>query len=363
MNNVEKVSSLGQSIWIDYIERSFIESGTLGEWISAGVRGLTSNPSIFQKAISGSPVYDQDIRRLAQQSKPIMNIYEALAIEDVRAAADLFLPIYRRSGGADGYISLEVSPDLAHDTEGTVAEARRLFAAVDRPNLMIKIPATAAGFPAITRVLAAGINVNVTLIFGLHHYQQAAEAYISGVEQLAASSVNPAAIASVASFFVSRLDTAVDAWLEKSNISDVLGTAAITQSRAAYDLFRSIFSGPRWQKLSHQGARVQRLLWASTSTKNPAYSDTRYVDALIGEDTVNTVPPDTLKAFQDHGRPQAALPADSSKREADLKRLTDLGINLETITEQLQQDGVAAFADSFTKLLQSVEDKIKGFYS
>lgn len=365
MNPLEKTFSLGQSIWMDYIERSFIDSGALQRWIDAGVRGLTSNPAIFQKAISTSRVYDEDIRRLAQRSESVMGIYEALAVHDIRAAADLFLPIYRQSqsDGADGYVSLEVNPELAHDTDATVTEAQRLYEIVDRPNLMIKIPATAAGIPAVTRVLACGINVNVTLIFGLQHYQQAVEAYIAGVEQLADSGVNPGKIASVASFFVSRLDTAADALLQARGVTEGLGRTAITQCRAAYDLFRTIFSDTRRQKLRQQGARLQRLLWASTSAKNPAYPDTLYVDELIGEHTVNTLPPETVKAFQDHGRAERALPSNGDVTRTDMEKLAQRGIELTQITAQLQKDGVAAFADAFTGLLQSVEEKVKRIQS
>ncbi len=363
MNNVEKTLTFGQSIWLDYIERSFIESGELQGWIKTGVRGMTSNPAIFQKAISNSYVYDDEIAQLAAKGSSPLSIYESLAIADIRAAADLFLPIYRQSSRTDGYVSLEVNPEWANDTEATVAEAHRLFAIVDRPNLMIKIPATPAGFPAISRLIADGINVNVTLIFGLHHYRQAAEAYLAGLQLLEDVGKDLSQVASVASFFVSRLDTAVDAMLQARNITDGLGQTAIAQSRAAFDLFSQIFSGNRWQRLAAKGARVQRLLWASTSTKNPNYSDTLYVDELIGENTVNTLPLETLKAFLDHGQPRRALPADRRETEQFLDTLAQRGIDLLEVSEQLQKEGVAAFKDSFNKMLSSIDEKTKKLLS
>lgn len=359
MNLLQKTYTLGQSIWIDYIERSFIVSGELQRWISAGVRGLTSNPTIFQKAISNSSVYDEDIDGLFLQGKSVQQIYEKLAIQDIRDAADLFYSIYQQSNGVDGYVSLEVSPDLAYNTKSTIAEAKRLFSLVDRPNLMIKIPATDEGIPAITEVLAAGINVNVTLIFGLHQYRRAAQAYYDGLQRLSQSGFELTKIASVASFFVSRLDTAVDDLLKNKGEVELVGKCAVVNARAAYDVFQDIFSNAGWKKLVEAGGRVQRLLWASTGTKNPVYADTLYVDELIGENTVNTVPPATLKAFQDHGRATAALPGDKNETHSFLQSLKKTDINLIEITDQLQRDGVKAFADSFGELLGSIEAKCK----
>ena len=302
MSRLNQLTELGQAVWLDYIRRSFTQAGDLQALINQGVRGVTSNPAIFEQAIAGSDDYDEDIQRLAGENRTVNDIYEALAIEDIRQAADLLRPLYDRTAGRDGYVSLEVSPALAHDTAGTVADAKRLFAATDRANLMIKIPATPAGIPAIESVIAAGINVNVTLIFSLAQYEAAAWAYINGLEKLQKTGRSLGQTASVASFFISRVDTAVDAALEKIGRSDLQGTTAIDNARLAYARFREIFAGEHWDRLAGAGARVQRPLWASTGTKNPAYADTLYVDSLIGPDTVNTLPPATLKAFIDHGR-------------------------------------------------------------
>jgi transaldolase len=357
MTPLDQLTELGQAVWFDYIRRSFTRSGDLQALIDQGVRGVTSNPAIFEKAIAGSDDYDADIQRLAGENRSVNEIYEALAIEDIRQAADLLRPLYYRTDGRDGYVSLEVSPTLAHDTAGTVADAKRLFAATDRPNLMIKIPATPAGIPAIESVIAAGINVNVTLIFSLAQYEAAAGAYIDGLETLLTAGGKLAQTASVASFFVSRVDTAVDDALEKIDRSDLQGTTAIDNARLAYARFREIFSGDRWNRLAAAGARVQRPLWASTGTKNPTYSDTLYVDHLIGPDTVNTLPPATLKAFIDHGRASVTIDKDVAAARSRIAALADIGISLETITKQLLDQGVAAFAKPFENLMRSLEEK------
>ncbi|MFQ5594304.1 MAG: bifunctional transaldolase/phosoglucose isomerase [Anaerolineae bacterium] len=382
MTKLHELANLGQAIWFDYIRRSFITSGELQRLIDDGLRGITSNPSIFEKAIAGSADYDEDLHRLVDEGKSVDEIYEALALDDISRAADLLRPVYDQTDGADGYVSLEVSPTLAHDTEGTIAEARRLFAALGRPNIMIKVPATPAGIPAIETLIGEGINVNVTLIFSLAHYDAVAEAYLAGLEKLAAaSSRGPARgaggdlsrVASVASFFVSRVDTAVDRKLEElshntqypipntqypiSNIQSLKGKIAVANAKMAYARFRQVFSGARWKQLASQGARVQRPLWASTSTKNPLYPDTLYVDALIGPDTVNTVPPATLNAFFDHGIVASTLESDLEEARAQLAQLAELGISLDAITEQLQDDGVASFAKSFKALMASIAEK------
>ena len=357
MTPLDQLTELGQAVWFDYIRRSFTRTGDLQALIDQGVRGVTSNPAIFEKAIAGSDDYDADIQRLAGENRSVNEIYEALAIEDIRQAADLLRPLYDRTDGCDGYVSLEVSPTLAHDTAGTVADAKRLFAATDRPNLMIKIPATPAGIPAIESVIAAGINVNVTLIFSLAQYEDAAGAYIKGLEKLLKAGRAIGQTASVASFFISRVDTAVDAALEKIGRSDLQGTTAIDNARLAYARFREIFAGDRWDRLAAAGARVQRPLWASTGTKNPAYSDTLYVDNLIGPDTVNTLPPATLKAFIDHGRASVTIDKDVAAARSRLSALADIGISLETITKQLLDQGVAAFAKPFENLMRSLEEK------
>jgi transaldolase len=323
MTNVHNLTQLGQSVWFDFIRRSFTDSGELQKLLDQGVRGVTSNPSIFEKAIAGSADYDADINRLIGEGKAVTEIYEALAVADIRAAADLLRPVYDDSHGDDGYVSLEVSPTLAHDTAGTIAEAKRLFAVLARPNVMIKIPATPAGIPAITAVIGAGINVNVTLIFLLAHYEAVAEAYLAGLEKLAAAGGDIGWVASVASFFVSRVDTLVDVVLTQTGNSHLQGKIATDNTRLAYARFCELFSGDRWDKLVAAGARVQRPLWASTGTKNPAYSDTLYVDNLIGLDTVNTVPPATLDAFLDHGRVETTITADLVGAQARLAHLAE----------------------------------------
>jgi transaldolase/glucose-6-phosphate isomerase len=357
MSKLHDLTALGQSIWLDYIRRSLISSGELQSLVDQGIRGLTSNPTIFEKAIAGSSDYDQEMHALVEAGKSVQEIYEALAFEDIRRAADILRPVYEQSLGGDGFVSLEVSPTLAHDTQGTLAEASRLFAALSRPNLMIKIPATPEGIPAIEAAIGKGISVNITLIFSLAHYEAAAQAYIVGLEKLAASGGDVSRLASVASFFVSRIDTAVDHELQAHGETSLPGTIANANAKIAYACFKEIFSGPRWEKLAALGARLQRPLWASTGTKNPAYPDTLYVDNLIGPHTVNTVPPDTLKAFMDHGRVALTLESEVDQARAQIARLAELGINLEAITQKLQDDGVAAFAKSFESLLESIAEK------
>ncbi|NDJ62155.1 MAG: transaldolase, partial [Chloroflexi bacterium] len=297
MTKLHELTALGQSIWIDYIRRAFITSGEMKTLVEQGVRGVTSNPTIFEKAIAGSSDYDSELKSLVDAGKSAGEIYEALATEDIKLAADIFRPVYDESNGDDGYISLEVSPTLAHDTDGTIAEARRLFDLLARPNIMIKVPATSAGIPAIETLIGDGINVNVTLMFSLKHYEDVANAYINGLEKLAASGGDVSKVASVASFFVSRVDSAVDRALAEVGNTDLQGKIAIANCKATYARFQELFSGERWEKLAAQGARVQRPLWASTSTKNPEYPDTLYVDNLIGPHTVNTTPPATLQAL------------------------------------------------------------------
>jgi transaldolase/glucose-6-phosphate isomerase len=366
MTKLHQLARLGQAIWLDYIRRSFITSGDLQALIDQGLRGITSNPTIFEKAIAGSADYDQDLHHLVDEGKTVEEIYEALTLDDIRRAADLLHKVYDQTGGADGYVSLEVSPTLAYDTEGTIAEARRLFATLDRPNVMIKVPATPAGIPAIETLIGEGINVNVTLMFSLAHYEAVAEAYIAGLEKLAAHGGNVSQVASVASFFVSRVDSAVDLALEAIGTSAALalqGQIAIANARMAYARFRQKFSGHRWDRLAAQGARVQRPLWASTSTKNPLYPDTFYVDTLIGPDTVNTVPPATLNAFRDHGTVAPTLGAGPAAELAlygariQLARLAQLGVDLSVITQNLQDEGVTKFAQSFEALMSSIAQK------
>ncbi len=363
MSKLAELERLGQSVWFDFIRRSLITSGELKELIAKGVRGITSNPAIFEKAIAGSNDYDEEIKKLAGEGKSVNEIYEALAYQDIGMAADLLRQTYDSSDGLDGYVSLEVNPHLANETEKTVQEAIRLYETLNRPNVMIKVPATAAGIPAITQLIAAGVNVNVTLIFGLENYKAVAEAYISGLEKLAAAGPSAVAghpvdaVASVASFFVSRVDSVIDKELGKLNQPEMLGKSAIANSKLAYADFRQIFSGSRWQALKDKGARVQRVLWASTSTKNPDYVDTLYVDELIGPDTVNTIPPATLESFMDHGRVAETLTVNREEAQRQIEKLAELGIDLQAVTKQLQDDGVIAFAKPFDALLQSIAEK------
>jgi len=350
-----------QAVWLDFIRRDLVRDGELARLVQDdGIRGVTSNPSIFHQAITSGRVYDDAIEALLADRPGLstVDLYEALAVDDIRAAADVLAPVYESSGGADGFVSLEVSPHLARDAAGTVAEARRLHAAVGRPNLMIKVPATDEGLPAIETLLAEGVNVNATLIFSLRHYRGVASAYLRGVEHCA----DPARVASVASFFVSRLDTVVDSELERRGTEEALalrGRAAVANAAAAYRVFLDLFGGSAFAHLKARGARVQRPLWASTSTKNPDFSDVLYVEDLIGPDTVNTIPVSTLDAFRDHGRPQPGLEAVMAHAEETLARLRALGVDLDAVTERLQLDGVAAFAASFEALLAALEGRLQ----
>jgi transaldolase len=363
MSKLIELEKLGQSVWFDYIRRSLITSGELQALIDKGVRGITSNPAIFEKAIAGSNDYDEAIKELIQADKSINDIYESLAIGDISMAADMLRNIYDSSDGTDGFVSLEVNPHLADETEKTTAEAIRLFETLNRPNVMIKVPATPAGIPAIRELIGVGVNVNVTLIFGLENYMAVAEAYLAGLEKLLSSGSSvkgghPAdRVASVASFFVSRVDSAVDKALEKANAKELQGKIAIANSKIAYAEFKKIFDGSRWEQLKNKGARVQRVLWASTSVKNPDYPDTIYVDELIGPDTVNTLPPETVDNFIDHGRVAETLTRGVTKAQQQIAKLAELGIDFNAITQQLQDDGVVAFARPFDALMQSIAQK------
>lgn len=360
MATLHDLTRLGQSVWLDFIQRSFLRDGGLSRLVAEGVRGVTSNPTIFQKAIGESADYDQQLRELPRGASA-EEAYEALAIADITQACDELRPVYDRLEGRDGFVSLEVSPALAHDTAGTVVAAKRLAAAVGRPNVMIKVPGTAAGVPAIAELIGCGVNVNVTLLFSVTGYRAVADAYLTGLETLARRGPTVPdghgvdRVGSVASFFVSRVDTAVDDALYGG--SPLRGTAAIGNAKAAYVAFQSIFAGERWQALAGAGARVQRLLWASTGTKNPAYLITKYVDELIGPDTVNTMPPDTLAAFRESGIAATTLTAGVLPARLRMEALPDAGIDLNLITADLQRAGVAAFAESFDALLASVERK------
>jgi len=357
MIKLHELANQGQSLWYDNIRRALIDSGELRALLDAGVMGVTSNPSIFEKAIAGSADYDDAIQALAADGKSVAEIYEALAIEDIQRTADLLRPIYDNTNGVDGYVSLEVSPTLAHDTEGTIADARRLHAALNRPNVMIKVPATPAGIRAVEALIGEGIHINVTLIFGLNTYEAVAEAYLRGLEKLSAAGGDVSRVASVASVFISRIDSAVDTALAALNNAALQGKIAIANAKLAFASSQDIFSGDRWGRLTGRGARVQRLLWASTGTKNPIYPDTLYVDELIGQDTVNTVPPATLDAFLDHGTIAATLGQGVDKARSQLKQIAGLGIDMDAITQTLQDEGVSGFAKSFESLMAGVAGK------
>ena len=365
VNPLVELHKLGQSPWHDNIHRALLSSGRLARLIAAGeVTGLTSNPTIFEQAIASSRDYDAELHALAAKRKTAEQIYEAIAVHDIRDAADLFLPVFKRTSGRDGFVSLEVAPRFAHDTERTVREAHRLWRAVNRPNLMIKIPATRAGVPAIEQAIADGLNVNVTLIFSLARYDAVMDAYLHGLDRRLTAGKRVDRIGSVASFFVSRVDTAVDHLLDEKRgggageatplLEALRGQAAIANAKLAYAAFRRKFGAERFTTLARSGARVQRPLWASTSTKNPAYPDTYYVEALVGADTVDTMPPATLDAYRDHGRPEVRLERNVDEAERVLERLAQVGVSMEAVTERLEVEGVAAFAQSYDALLATV---------
>ena len=366
-NPLVELAKTGQSVWFDQMERKLIATGKLQKMISEdGLRGLTSNPTIFEKAIAGSEDYDGQLRQLASQGKSRDEIYDALVLEDISNAADVFAPVYRKTNGGDGFVSIEVSPTLANDTKGTIAEAKRLSERLGLPNVMIKIPATPEGIPAIEESIASGININITLIFSNDVYQKVMEAYLRGLERRAEKNLPIGDIASVASFFVSRIDTQADKQIEqriaaskdeneKRELESLLGKVAIANAKEAYQQFKQVFSSPRFEKLRAKGARVQRPLWASTGTKNPKYRDTLYVEELIGPDTVDTVPPATYEAFKDHGRVIMTLEKDVDNARQVLRKFAQFGFSLEKITQQLTADGVKSFAESFVSLMQTIE--------
>ena len=362
-NPIQQAFELGQSTWYDNIRRGLLSSDEMAELIRLGITGMTSNPTIFEKAIAGSTDYDAALLEMVHLGRTPAEAFEDLALEDIRGAADLLRGVYDETATADGYISLEVPPTLVHDTDATVAEARRLFGALDRPNVMIKVPATPEGIPAIRQLIANGINVNVTLVFSLDAYREVMEAYISGIEALIASGKDPGSVASVASFFVSRVDGGVDALLQDrirggaTGLKPLLGKAAIANARMAYALFLRTFQQERFEALRAKGARVQRPLWASTSTKDPSYPDTLYVDSLIGPDTVNTMPPVTVTAVLDHGRPAVTLGHSTDEAQAVLDALAQADISMDDVTGKLLADGVSSFARSYDAVLASIQEK------
>jgi transaldolase len=337
-----------------------LRSGELARLIAAGLRGMTSNPTIFEQAIGASTDYDDALAKVAGSDRSDAEIFEAVAVEDVRGATDLFRLVYDRTDGADGFVSLEVSPTLARDTRGTIAEAERLWRAVDRPNVMIKIPGTEEGWPAIERCLTQGININITLLFSVEHYLKVAEAYLAALEARVSKGEPVARVASVASFFVSRVDTEVDARLagiDRPGAAELAGTIGIANARLAYAEFERITATDRWHRLAAKGAKVQRPLWASTGTKNPAYSDVLYLDQLIGRDTVNTVPPDTLRKFEEHGTLAPTLAGHEDAARARMERLARVGVDFEDVTRVLEVEGIEKFAKSYAALIATIGRK------
>jgi len=373
-NPLKDLLKYGQSVWLDYIRRNLLTSGELKKLIDDdGLRGMTSNPAIFEKAIVGSNDYSDLLQSLESQTDLDAKArYEILAIRDIQDAADFLRPVYESSKRRDGYVSLEVSPYLARDTQGTMAEARRLWKTVARENVMIKVPGTAEGIPAFQQLISEGININVTLLFSQDVYKQVAEAYIAGLERLAARGGDVSKIASVASFFISRIDNSIEAIVnprlkastdprEQEQLKSLLGTVAIANGKQTYVSYQKIFSAdnPRWKALASKDSQTQRVLWASTSTKNPSYSDVLYVEELIGQDTVNTIPPATLEAFRDHGKPRASLTEDIESANKTMETVARLGISMKNVTDKLTDDGVRLFAEAFDKLLDAVEKSSK----
>ena len=368
VNPLKQLQTLGQSIWLDYIRRDLMTGGELKRLIDEdGLLGMTSNPAIFEKAIAGSTLYQDFLDSVANRADlDTKGRYELLAIRDIQDAADFLRPVYQNTKRRDGYVSLEVSPYLANDTEGTIAEARRLWEAVGRENVMIKIPGTPEGIPAIRQMLSEGVNINVTLLFAQNVYEEVAKTYIDALEIYAAGGGEVGKVASVASFFISRIDSLIDSLLNeqikketdparKAKLQSILGKVAIANGKLTYASYQKLFSTPRWNALAAQGAQTQRVLWASTSTKNPAYRDVMYVEELIGPDTVDTVPPATLDAFRDHGKPRVSLTEDVPGAGKTMADLAALGISMKEVTDKLTKDGVKLFADAFTQLIQAVE--------
>jgi transaldolase/glucose-6-phosphate isomerase len=371
-NPLKDLLKFGQSVWLDYIRRDLLTSGELKRLVDEdGLRGMTSNPTIFEKAIAGGKLYDDLLNSLKSRTDlDAKGRYEILAIRDIQDAADILRPVYDSSKRRDGYVSLEVSPYLARDTKGSLEEARRLWKAVGRENVMIKIPGTAEGLPAIQQALSEGININITLLFAQEVYVKVAEAYIAGLEQFAKNGGEVSRMASVASFFISRIDSAVDAIIdtklkaskdarEQELLKSIQGKVAIANGKQTYEKYQEIFSSPRWKALAAKGAQTQRVLWASTSTKNPAYRDVLYVEELIGPDTVDTIPPATLDAFRDHGKPRQSLTEDLASAHKTMETAPKVGISMKEVTDKLTDDGVRSFSEAFDKLLDAVEKSSK----
>jgi len=372
MNPLQQLAQEGQSIWLDFMRRSLVTTGDLQRLIdNDDLKGLTSNPTIFQKAVEGSEDYDDLFQEWAPRGASAGDVFEALAVRDIGDAARIFRPVWEKTRHRDGYCSIEVTPTLAHDAQGTVVEARRLWKKLDVPNVMVKIPGTVEGVPAIEQCVSEGLNINVTLLFSQDAYVAVAEAYIRGLEKRAARGEDVSRSASVASFFVSRIDTLVEKTIaarekagatpqQKALFDEVTGKVAIANAKQAYRKYKELFSGPRWQALADKGAKTQRVLWASTGTKNPKYSDVLYVEELVGPDTVNTIPPATLDAFRDHGKVKRTLDQGLDEADAVMRKLEQSGISMKAVTDQLVADGVKSFSDSFQELISAVGERIKG---
>ena len=366
-NPLLRIQQFGQSIWLDYIDRRMILSGKLKKLIeNDGIRGVTSNPKIFKDAISEGAEYEEEIRSLAEKGKLTEEIYQALTVDDIRRTADLFRPLYNASEGQYGFVSLEVNPHLARDSDGTLAEARRLWAVLDRPNVFIKVPATLEGLTCIEQLISEGININVTLLFGLPRYREVAEAYIAGLEARSRKSQPLARVASVASFFLSRIDVLIDPLLaqlaekggeQASQARRLQGQVAIASARQAYQIYKEIFNGPRFRRLAEMGARPQSVLWASTGTKNPDYSDVKYVEALIGPETVNTLPQETIDAYRDHGDPAPRLETELDRAAEVFRLLRVLNIDIDEQTQRLEEEGIRKFNEPYDSLMATLEAK------
>jgi transaldolase len=357
-NKVKSIHDFGQSIWLDFFDRKIMNSGKLKKLIEDdGVTGVTSNPSIFEKAITSSSDYDEDIATLAQQKNSNEEVFLSLEIKDIKRAADLFKPVYEKTNGEDGFVSLEVSPHLAHDTEGTIKQARELWKAVDRKNVMVKIPATTKGLAAIRKCISEGININITLLFGLPRYRQVVDAYLSGLEDRVKANLPINNIASVASFFLSRIDVLTDPLLEGRRLLGLKGEVAIASAKKAYEIYKNIFGSERFKKLEVKAAKRQRVLWASTSSKDPSFSDVKYLEALIGPETINTIPIETLDAFNDHGKPGNNLENDMDKATSVLAQLNTRGFDINIITQKLEDEGIEKFNKAYYKLLEAIEKK------
>ncbi|MCO6497216.1 MAG: transaldolase [Chitinophagaceae bacterium] len=358
MNPLNELHKLGQSIWLDFFDREIMDSGQLEKWIKEDdIAGITSNPSIFESAVASRSDYDEDIKKLAESGKSDEEIFFGFAVKDIQRAADILKPVYDAAGGNDGFVSLEVSPFLANDTEGTVKQALQLWSEVNRDNVMIKIPGTKEGLEAIRQATAAGVNVNVTLLFGLDQYRAVTNAYVSGLEDRVAKGEPIDQIKSVASFFLSRIDVLLDPQLKEKGLHDLEGEVAIACAKTAYQIYKGVFFSERFRKLEEKGARKQKVLWASTGTKNPAYSDVKYVETLIGKNTINTLPVKTIDAFRDHGVARVTLEDDLDLVKARLEKLAANGFDLNKITEELEEEGIEKFNVAFKKLLGAIEEK------